>query len=279
MATYAVGDIQGCYVELQLLLAKMSFDPSHDQLWFVGDLVNRGPESLETLRFIKQLGDSAKIVLGNHDLHLLAVYYTQSRPKKSDTFNQILAAKDCDELMYWLKSQPLIHFDQSLNAVMVHAGIPVSWNIAQAVDLSREVEDKLQSEDYLEYFNTMYGNTPDIWSDTHTGLGRLRCITNHLTRMRFCSQNQQLELEYKGEIGNQAKQLHPWFDFYPDNGNNPSDAPLILFGHWAALRGVTSRNNIIALDTGCVWGEKMTAIDIENQTRYSVSSQTTCIQI
>jgi len=272
LASYAIGDIQGCYDELQALLEKLKFSDS-DSLWLVGDLVNRGPKSLETLRFIRQLGNRAKVVLGNHDLHLLAVHYRQSKPKKFDTFQDILDAGDCDELMDWLKSQPLAYFDPQLNAVMTHAGIPVNWSIPQALALAQEVQDTLQSEDFLPYFTAMYGNFPDQWQPSLTGLDRLRCITNYLTRMRFCTTSQQLELTYKGELGQQPEGLSPWFYAYPDHSDSTAaKLPLILFGHWAALRGKTNRKNIIALDTGCVWGEQLTAICIETQTRYSVPS-------
>lgn len=268
MATYAIGDVQGCFDELQLLLSKINIQ-DNDELWFVGDLVNRGPKSLETLRYIKSLGNKAKVVLGNHDLHLLAVYYSSAKLKRSDTLQSILEADDCAELMHWLKSQPLIHFNSQLNAVMSHAGIPAIWSIKQAISRSQEVEEKLQSNNFTDYFQSMYGNTPDTWNDSLIGQDRLRCITNYLTRMRFCNENHRLELNYKGEIGQQPAGLTPWFEFHNKRNNN---ATLILFGHWAALMGKTTHEKIVALDTGCVWGETMTAFCIESRQYFSVES-------
>jgi bis(5'-nucleosyl)-tetraphosphatase (symmetrical) len=268
LATYAIGDIQGCFDELQLLLSKIDIQED-DEMWFVGDLVNRGPKSLETLRFIKSLGNRAKIVLGNHDLHLLAIYYSSAKLKSSDTLRCILDADDCPDLMHWLKSQPLIHFNSQLNTVMSHAGIPENWTIKQALSRSKEVETKLQSNNFTDYFEDMYGNTPDTWDNSLTGQDRLRCITNYLTRMRFCSKNHQLELSFKGEIGQQPAGLIPWFELHDKQSSN---YPRILFGHWAALMGKTSREHIIALDTGCVWGETMTAFCIESQEYFSVKS-------
>ncbi|NQZ31517.1 MAG: symmetrical bis(5'-nucleosyl)-tetraphosphatase [Oceanospirillaceae bacterium] len=272
MATYAIGDIQGCFDEFQALLQKINFS-DQDQLWLAGDLVNRGPKSLETLRFIKQLGDRAKVVLGNHDLHLLAIYYSSATLKKSDTLASLLQASDCDELMHWLKAQPLVQFDPQLNIIMTHAGIPVDWSVNQTIARAREVEAVLQSDFYTQYFNQMYGNTPSQWHEYLTGLDRLRCITNTLTRMRFCNSELQLDLNFKGEIGQQPKGLTPWFEFYDKGPNNSTPAlPMILFGHWAALMGQTDHSNIIALDTGCVWGERLTAMCLETQQFYSTPS-------
>lgn len=267
MATYAIGDIQGCFDELQALLKLINYTET-DQLWFAGDLINRGPKSLETLRFIKGLGDKATVVLGNHDLHLLAVHYTDARLKRQDTLTETLAADDCDELMLWLKSQPLVHFDNQLNALMSHAGIPANWSIEQTLARAAEVSKALQGENYQHFFEKMYGNQPDQWHDTLSGMDRLRCITNYLTRMRFCEQDHQLNLSFKGELGSQPETLFPWFDLHSVDRAKP----VILFGHWAALMGKTKRDDIIALDTGCVWGEEMTAYCIETQQRYSVSS-------
>jgi len=271
MATYAIGDIQGCYDELLALLDVVNFSED-DQLWLAGDLVNRGPKSLETLRFIKNLGIRAKVVLGNHDLHLLAIYYANARLKRSDTLSSILSAHDCAELMHWLKAQPLAHFDPNHNALMVHAGTPANWSIPQTLTLAKEVEQSLQSDRHVDFFNNMYGNTPAHWDESLKGYDRLRCITNYLTRMRFCTQTQQLDLSFKGENGSQPKELSPWFNFHSHAHSSHSPAPLILFGHWAALMGKTGREDIIALDTGCVWGEKLTAICLESRTLYSAPS-------
>ena len=267
MATYAIGDIQGCYDELQDLLKVIKFSTS-DQLWFAGDLVNRGPKSLETLRFIKDLGPQAIVVLGNHDLHLLAIYFAGAKHKRSDTLLDTLNSKDCESLMHWLKGQPLAYYDSSLHAFMSHAGLPANWNIPSALSRAREVSDYLHSDQHLNYFKKMYGNQPDLWQENLSGMDRLRCTTNYLTRMRFCTDNHQLELNFKGEIGSQPKEFHPWFDLHNESNNED----LILFGHWAALMGETSREHIIALDTGCVWGEKLTGYCIETGHSYSVPS-------
>ena len=270
MATYAIGDIQGCFDELMNLLEVVNFSDS-DQLWFAGDLVNRGPKSLETLRFIKGLGERAKVVLGNHDLHLLAIYYAKAKFTKSDTLSSVLNASDCKELMHWLKAQPLLHFDAQFNTLMVHAGIPANWSLTQAMNLASEVEQSLQSDQHLAFFCNMYGNTPDSWDNSLTGQDRLRCITNMLTRMRFCTAQQQLNLSFKGENGYQPEGLAPWFDFHAKQ-TTPDNLLRILFGHWAALMGNTGRDDIIALDTGCVWGEKLTAICLDSRKLYSTPS-------
>lgn len=272
MATYAIGDIQGCYDELQRLLQKINFSDS-DQLWLAGDLVNRGPNSLGTLRFIKELGDRAKVVLGNHDLHLLAVHYSEATLKKFDTLDSLLKASDCDELMHWLKARPLVHFNPQLNAIMVHAGIPANWTLKQTISRANEVENALQSDQFHKYFSSMYGNLPNLWCESLTGQDRLRCITNILTRMRFCNNTLTLDLDFKGDIGQQPDGLIPWFEFYHSDPNqNIEQMPLILFGHWAALMGKTGHKKIIALDTGCVWGERLTAICLETQEFYSTPS-------
>ncbi len=267
MATYAIGDIQGCFDELILLLDKINFSDT-DTLLIAGDLVNRGPKSLETLRYLKKLGCRAKIVLGNHDLHLLAIYYSDAKLKKSDTLTAILQADDAPELMQWLKAQPLVHYNTHSNIIMSHAGVPALWSPEQALRLANEVSHVLTGDQYQSFFSVMYGNTPAQWGDNLLGMDRLRCITNFLTRMRFCSSDQQLDLAYKGEIGQQPSTLKAWFDYHPHNRAYPT----ILFGHWAALMGKTGRKDIIALDTGCVWGEKLTAYCVETQQTTSVKS-------
>lgn len=268
MATYAIGDIQGCFDELSDLLLHINFT-DQDELWFAGDLVNRGPKSLETLRFIKSLGKKAKVVLGNHDLHLLAVHYTTAKTKRQDTLQQLLAATDCDDLMDWLRHQPLLHFDPALSAVISHAGIPPFWTIEQSISRAREVETVLQSNDHIAYLTQMYGNSPALWREELQGIDRLRCITNYLTRMRFCDSNSKLDLTTKGEIGQQPNGFKPWFEIE----RTAKDNTTILFGHWAAIMGHTGQPQMIAVDTGCVWGEKLSAICLENHTRYSVPSQ------
>jgi bis(5'-nucleosyl)-tetraphosphatase (symmetrical) len=192
MTRYAVGDLQGCLEPLQCLLKEVDFNPQHDQLWLVGDLINRGPDSLGALRFVKQLGSCTRIVLGNHDLHFLAIYFGATTKGKSDTFADILAAPDCDELANWLLQQPLFYSDPSNDYHMVHAGIPPNWTIDQTSQRAREVETVLQSNQAEDFFNHMYGNQPNQWSDELTGTTRLRVITNYLTRMRYCKATIQL---------------------------------------------------------------------------------------
>lgn len=265
MATYVIGDLQGCLTPLIQLLEQINYHPEQDKLWFAGDLINRGEESLETLRFIKSLGNNATIVLGNHDLHLLAVSHGYGKLKRGDTLAEILTAGDRDDLMDWLRNQPLLHYDEQLNTVMTHAGIPPCWNLKKAQTLAKEVEDKLKSDSVDDFFSTMYGNKPDQWSDDLTGLDRLRAITNYLTRMRFCDENSKLDLESKEGINTASKGYAPWFN-YPTKV--PADCH-IVFGHWAALEGITQKERIHALDTGCVWGGSLTALRLEDRQRFS----------
>ncbi|QUX90856.1 diadenosine tetraphosphatase [Marinomonas sp. A3A] len=268
MATYVIGDLQGCLTPLIQLLEQINYHPEQDKLWFAGDLINRGEESLETLRFIKSLGNNATIVLGNHDLHLLAVSHGYGKLKRGDTLAEILTAGDRDDLMDWLRHQPLFHYDEQLNTVMTHAGIPPCWDLKKAQTLAKEVEDKLKSDSVDDFFATMYGNKPDQWSEDLTGLDRLRAITNYLTRMRFCDENSKLDLESKEGINTATKGYAPWFN-YPTKV--PKDCH-IVFGHWAALEGKTQKERIHALDTGCVWGGSLTALRLEDRQRFS----TTC---
>lgn len=232
MATYAIGDVQGCYAELVQLLLKIQFDPHHDTLWFAGDLVNRGPRSLEVLRFIKDLGDRHKTVLGNHDLHLLAVAYGVRNQQTSDTLDAILTSPDKNELLDWLRHRKLFHYDKTLQFVMVHAGLASTWNVQQAQELAREVESALRDSPML-FLRNMYGNEPSQWNDHLSGIERLRCITNHLTRMRFCYQDGRLDLSCKGQIADKPDYLFPWFSV----PNRVNAQVKIIFGHWAALEG------------------------------------------
>lgn len=267
MATYAIGDIQGCLPQLVELLEQINYQAENDRLWFAGDLINRGPASLETLRFIKSLGDSAKVVLGNHDLHLLAVAHGHGDLKRKDTLAEILMASDRDELMNWLRNQPLCHYDSQLNTVMTHAGIPPCWDLDKTLSLATEVEEKLKSDTVDDFFAAMYGNTPRKWSDDLTGMDRLRAITNYLTRMRFCDENSKLDLKSKEGINTAAKGYAPWFHYpaqLPENCH-------IVFGHWAAIEGITHQDKIHALDTGCVWGGSLTALRLEDRQRFSTS--------
>lgn len=267
MSTYAIGDIQGCYTPLQQLLAHIQFDPAKDTLWFIGDLVNRGSQSLETLRFIKSLGQNQRSVLGNHDLHLLAVALGVQKIKSSDTFTDILAAPDRDELIHWLLHLPLVHHDTDLSFTMVHAGLAPSWDLPTAINLSKEVETILQSSSACEFLQNMYGNEPALWHPDLQGWDRLRCITNYFTRLRFCRLDGSLELTTKGTIGSHPADLFPWFQI-PDRLNANLN---ILFGHWAALHGETNIPNVFALDTGCAWGYCLTAMRLEDRKKFSVS--------
>ena len=258
MAIYAVGDIQGCHTELVQLLEKIRFDPGSDKLWLVGDLVNRGPDSLQVLRLVKSLGESAITVLGNHDLHLLAVAAGTSRLYRGDTLDEILRAPDREELLTWLRNQRLLHVEGDF--VLVHAGLLPGWTVEQAARLAREVELALQADDYIDFFAHMYGNKPDAWNDGLTGYKRLRVITNALTRMRICTDSGEMEFDFKAEKHKIPQGYRPWFNI-PERASREST---VIFGHWSAL-GLMLKPNAIALDTGCLWGGPMTAIRLEDR--------------
>lgn len=268
MAIYAVGDIQGCFDEFQQLLQLINFGPS-DQLWLAGDLVNRGPKSLETLRFVKSLGNQAKTVLGNHDLHLLAVARAKAKPSRKDTLDAILQAPDREELLDWLRQQALLHHDADSGFTMTHAGIPPSWTLQDAKDRAREVEIVLRSDFATDYFLAMYGNKPNRWKDNLEGMERWRCITNYFTRMRFCDDKGRLNFDSKDVPSRPPKGFLPW---YAHPHRAMAEQP-IIFGHWAALEGKAKTKNIFALDTGCVWGGTLTAMRLDNQQRFSVPSR------
>jgi bis(5'-nucleosyl)-tetraphosphatase (symmetrical) len=265
MSIYAIGDLQGCYDELQMLLEKIQFDPTYDTLWFTGDLVNRGPKSLDCLRFVKNLGDKAVTILGNHDLHLLAVAAEVCQQADGDTLDDILKAHDRDELLGWLRQQPLLHYDSHLNYVLVHAGIAPAWNLVTAQRLAREVEVQLRTSD-SELLAQLYGDQPACWEESLTGVARWRCIINYFTRMRFCTAGGCLDLKFKGEIDDAAADLLPWFKM----PNRQTEQQRIIFGHWAALQGNANTENVFALDTGCVWGQSLTAMRLEDQAKISL---------
>lgn len=256
MAVYAIGDLQGCFDELLALLELIAFDARHDQLWFAGDLVNRGPRSLETLRFVRSL--NAVTVLGNHDLHLLASAGIPQRRKRKDTLQAIMEAPDARQLLDWLRHQPLLHHDAKLGYTLVHAGLPPQWDLATARACAGEIEQVLRSDKYTEFLAAMYGNDPNIWSPALKGLERLRFITNCFTRLRYCDSNGRLALEEKGPPGSQPQHLRPWFD-WPDR---KSRTMKMLFGHWSTL-GAYDAPGIHALDTGCLWGGKLTALRLD----------------
>src|SRR5690554_6372900 len=257
MTDYAIGDIQGCYDRLRDVLAKVDFSPSRDRLWVAGDLINRGPSSLETLRYIESLGDAAVVVLGNHDLHLLAVALGGHSPKRKDTLHDILEAPDHDRLIHWLRQQYLCVHDANRNLVMAHAGLPHIWSVDQAVACAREVEAVIRGDQAQEYFSQMYGNQPERWCDTLTGMDRWRVITNYFTRMRFIAENRSLELTTKESTHNRPAGFAPWFT-YPRQ-----DDVKRIFGPGAALEGNTARVRFIGLDTGCVRGRAFALMSLD----------------
>lgn len=257
MATYAIGDLQGCYASLLRLLEKIKFDDTKDTLWFAGDLVNRGPDSLSTLRFVKSLGDSAITVLGNHDLHLLAIAAKHKKTKDS-RIKDIIKAEDSDELLHWVRHQPLLHHDPHLNYTMVHAGIYPKWSIKKAIKYAHELEDVLRSEYYIEFIYHMYGNLPDKWDKELTRWKRYRFICNSFTRMRYCEKDGTLNFKSHGAPGIHPKNTLPWFDVPKRKAENDR----IIFGHWSTL-GKINKHNVYALDTGCVWGGELTALRID----------------
>ena len=261
MSTYLIGDVHGCYDELQALLHQVEFNPQQDQLWLTGDLVARGPASLDVLRFVRSLGDSVKLVLGNHDLNLLAIHAGISRNKPKDRLTELLQAEDADELMDWLRRQPLLQVDEEKKLVMAHAGITPQWDIATARMCAREVEFALSSDNYATYLSSMYGDMPNHWTTDLTGLARLRFISNAFTRMRYCFPNGQLDMLSKESPENVPAPLKPWF-------NLPGlVAPeyTIVFGHWASLEGKGTPEGIIGLDTGCCWGGELTMLRWEDK--------------
>jgi bis(5'-nucleosyl)-tetraphosphatase (symmetrical) len=274
MVTYAIGDVQGCHRELQRLLEVIAFDPGTDRLWFTGDLVNRGPDSLLVLRFVRQLGSRAITVLGNHDLHLLACAVGNRKPRRNDTFEEILEAPDRDSLLQWLRACPLFHHDTASGYAMVHAGLAPQWDIAAATARAHEVERALRGSGFTAFLNNMYGNEPDRWSEDLHGNARLRFITNCLTRIRYCTSKGRLDLKPKGPPGTQGGKLMPWYAV-PDRR---SRATRILFGHWATLHLAgapdTENNNVVGLDTGCVWGGRLTAMRLDDGAMFDVASET-----
>ena len=266
MSTYAIGDIQGCYDSLQRLLERCAFDPSTDRLWLVGDLVNRGPHSLKTLRLIKSLGPAAITVLGNHDLYLLMVAEGGAKFRgKDDTLQEILDAPDCDELLHWLRQQPLCHTEDEY--CLVHAGLLPQWTATRARELAREVEITLQGPDFREFILNLWGSEPAGWSDTLSSWPRLRVIVNAMTRMRFCTLDGVMEFKVKGKLANAPPGHVPWFDL---PGRKSADSVLVT-GHWSAL-GLKVTPNLLALDSGCLWGGPLTAIRLEDRALFQVDS-------
>ena len=258
MARYAIGDIQGCCDELKALLARCNYSADRDQLWFVGDLVNRGPQSLETLRFVRSLGANATVVLGNHDLHLLALAHGSKRKSKDgDTLDAILGAPDRDQLLEWLEGRPLAVYDEPRGDFLVHAGLAPEWTPREAAKYAREVEAVLR-DDARSLFDAMYGNKPDKWDASLRGTDRMRFVINVFTRMRFCTRDGRVDLKAKGTPGEQAEDLVPWFDV---PGRASRDVRVVC-GHWSTL-GLQRRKDLLALDTGCVWGGSLTAVNLD----------------
>jgi bis(5'-nucleosyl)-tetraphosphatase (symmetrical) len=262
MSRYAIGDVQGCYTELRLLLDKLTFDPATDRVWFTGDLVNRGDHSLETLRYVRSLGDAAVTVLGNHDLHLLAVAAGVARTKSKDTLAPILDAPDRDELLDWLRTRPLLYREDDF--LLVHAGLIPQWTGDDALTYAAEVETWLRGEDYRELLQNMYGDYPDIWTDSLTAWPRLRFITNCCTRMRYCDRVGRLDLKHKGSPGQQPARLMPWFEIKRRKTRDLH----VIFGHWSTL-GAYSGDGVTCLDSGCLWGGQLSAFNLDDRSTWT----------
>jgi bis(5'-nucleosyl)-tetraphosphatase (symmetrical) len=257
MRLFAIGDIQGCAAAFDALLRKLKFRPSRDRLWLVGDLVNRGPDSLAVMRRVMGLGSSVTCVLGNHDLHLLATVAGRRELSPADTFHDVLEAPDLGSIVDWLRHRPLLHHDRSAKRLLVHAGVPPSWTVTQARAEAREVETLLRGRQWRYALRGMYGGEPSAWSPKLRGAERRRYTINALTRMRYCDRRGRLDLSYSGAPGTQPKGLIPWFDV----PGRRATSTHIVFGHWAAL-GLLRRPDVTALDTGCVWGNHLTAVRV-----------------
>jgi bis(5'-nucleosyl)-tetraphosphatase (symmetrical) len=264
VAVYVIGDVQGCYEALRRLLDHIDFDVARDQAWFVGDLVNRGPQSRAVLRFVRGLGASAVVVLGNHDLHLVSLAEGFGRPRADDTLDDVLQAPDRDELIAWLRGCAMLYV--AAPHVVVHAGLLPSWDIATAQSLAREVEWALRGADYRAFLARMYGSQPARWSDDLAGFDRLRIVVNAMTRMRFCTRDGTMEFHHKGAPEDAPAGYLPWYAV-PERR---SAACTVLFGHWSAL-GLYRGENVIGLDTGCVWGGALTALRLQDAALFQVS--------
>ena len=274
MAVYAIGDLQGCLREFDALLEKLTFGPE-DRLWLVGDLINRGTDTLGTLRRVYAMREQCEIVLGNHDLHFLAIYFGGHTPRPGDTFDELLKADEVDELAHWMRSLPLLHRDVELGYLMTHAGLPHIWSVSRAEALAAEVAAVLRGENpaltYPEFFAHMYGNEPRMWRDDLAGLARIKLITNYLTRMRLVSAAGALDFDHKGVLSEAPDGWLPWYALV-DAENCPER---IIFGHWAALDGHVTNDRVIALDTGCVWGRSLTAVRLGDERKVSVAAHVT----
>ena len=274
MSTYAIGDVQGCYAELRSLLHECGFDARYDRLWLVGDLVNRGPRSLDVLRFVADLGDRAQVVLGNHDLHLVATSRGARRLRGKDTFHDVLEAADGEALLDWLRHRPLIHHDPERALVMVHAGIAPAWAVRDALDYGDELSRALRAPDHPRLLSNMYGDEPAEWHDSLTGFDRLRFITNAFTRMRYCHPNGRLDFSETGPPGDQGPALTPWFALR----DGATDRTRIVFGHWATLQlhaALPRSLHVRHLDTGCAWGGSLTALRLEDDRAFRIDCRGT----
>jgi len=263
MATYAIGDVQGCHQSLERLLETIRFDPAADRLWFVGDLVNRGPGSADTLRFVIGLGDRAVTILGNHDLHLLTVAEGFARKHRSDTLDEILDAPDREAMLAWLRGCPLMHREGAY--AMVHAGLLPQWTLDQALALAAEVQAVLAGPDYRDLLARMYGNQPDAWRDDLAGHDRLRVVINAMTRMRLCTPEGRMEFSHKSGLSGLPEGYLPWFDV---RGRRSHGATLVC-GHWSAL-GLYVGDDVVGLDTGCLWGGALSALRLEDRRMFQV---------
>lgn len=267
MPDYVIGDVQGCYKPLQKLLALIDYDDKVDRLWFVGDLVNRGPESLAVLRFVSSLALTPRVTLGNHDLHLLSLLFTANSWKnEDDTLQDILRAPDGEVLGHWLRKQSIAYYSPELNTLMCHAGIAPVWDLSQTLSLAKELEEVLSGDNFRDFLAHMYGNKPDYWSEDLNGIERLRVITNYFTRMRFCDAEGRLNLSYKGTLADAPENLYPWYAVPQRKEINVE----IVFGHWAALMGINPSPKIHAIDTGCLWGGQLTALRLQDKHRFAV---------
>lgn len=267
MATYAIGDIHGCYDPLCRLLDKINFDQAADRLWFTGDLVNRGPQSLEALRLVKSFGDASITVLGNHDIHLLAIYYGVRKLKEKDnTLFQVLDAEESDELITWLKTLPVAHIEN--DHVLVHAGVHPQWSIETLITIKSELETAMSAITRKGDLADLYGDTEGTWNDSASSIHRLRYAINCLTRMRYCNADTSLDLRCSDSPGKQPDHLVPWYKLL----NKEMTDKTIIFGHWASL-GYHQHKNVYALDSGCVWGNTLTALRLEDKRVYSVNSK------
>ncbi len=263
MALYAIGDLQGCLDPLERLVDAFAFDPARDRLWFVGDLVNRGPDSLGCLRYVKELGDRAITVLGNHDLHLLCVAEGIEKPRHRDTLAAVLEAPDREVLLDWLRCRPLMHVEGAF--AMVHAGLLPEWPVAKARELAGEVEEALQGPSWREFLRHLYGNQPARWDDALAGHDRLRVIVNAMTRLRVCTADGAMGLAFKGEPGERHALHLPWFDMPA----RASATHTIVCGHWSAM-GLRVAERVLSLDSGCVWGRCLTAIRLDDRRLFQV---------